>query len=137
MPMRRCGHEEIVPFKRCRHCDREVRDRKRGRPARPYTRLAGTAEERLWGRVDRSAGPDACWPWTGSTSNGYGVIKFDGVQHYAHRKVAELSGLVLGDLSVLHRCDNPLCCNPAHLFLGTHDDNMRDMVAKGRHWRHA
>jgi hypothetical protein len=82
-------------------------------------------------RVDNSGGPAACWPWTGScTRHGYGKLSATEV---AHRVAWELTnGPIPSGLCVLHRCDNPPCCNPAHLFLGTRSDNVADMVAKGR-----
>ncbi len=79
-----------------------------------------------------------CWPWTGGGINrrrgtNYGVFWSDGKAVRAHRVAWELAcGPVPDGLYVLHRCDNPPCCNPAHLFLGTDLDNMRDKVAKGR-----
>jgi hypothetical protein len=90
--------------------------------------------DRFWPKVDRGAGPDACWPWTASTTHGYGQIGVPGTRpHKAHRVAWELTnGPIPDGLLVCHRCDNPPCCNPAHLFLGTNADNMRDMVAKGR-----
>lgn len=83
--------------------------------------------------VDRSAGPDACWPWTGGLSKGYGKLTVGKVALAAHRVAYALTrGPVPSDVSVLHRCDNKKCCNPAHLFLGTQADNMIDMLLKGR-----
>jgi hypothetical protein len=92
--------------------------------------------ERFWCKVARG-GPDECWPWqAGKNAGGYGRITVhDGRAQpiqYAHRVAWELTRGSLGGLFVLHRCDNPACCNPAHLFLGTQTDNMRDRDAKGR-----
>ncbi len=90
--------------------------------------------ERFWARVDRSGGPDACWPWTrGCATGGYGLFCIASKDHRTHRISYYLnSGPFPADLYVCHHCDNPTCVNPSHLFLGTNDDNMRDMVAKGR-----
>jgi len=82
--------------------------------------------------------PDACWPWAGPLDRkGYGVIFHVGGQTgpnwSAHRAAwTLLVGPIPAGMHVLHTCDNPPCCNPAHLFLGTNDDNVADMVAKGR-----
>jgi hypothetical protein len=88
----------------------------------------------FWQNVDQSAGPEACWPWTGSRKDsGYGRLCFDRHQQNAHRVAYQLAtGHDPGDLIVCHSCDNPPCCNPAHLWVGTHGDNARDKVAKGR-----
>lgn len=87
-------------------------------------------------KIDRSAGPDACWLWLASKApGGYGQVRINRVLVRAHRVAYERAvGPVPDGLHVLHRCDNPPCCNPAHLFVGTRSDNMRDMVAKGRHY---
>jgi len=91
--------------------------------------------ERFWAKVDKSGGPDVCWPWLGAkmTRTGYGQMEVDGRPVLTHRLAYELStGVIPEGLWVLHSCDNRPCCNPAHLFLGTHTDNMRDCAAKGR-----
>lgn len=74
-----------------------------------------------------------CWLWLGSTiPTGYGVIGVDGKNWRAHRAAWRAYRGEVGSLHVLHRCDNPGCINPDHLFLGTHTDNMRDRRDKGR-----
>lgn len=77
-----------------------------------------------------------CWNWKhGRHPKGYGRF-FDSDKRHkrAHRGTWEAAnGLIPAGLWVLHRCDNPSCCNPEHLFLGTNEDNVRDKMAKGRH----
>lgn len=80
--------------------------------------------------------PDACWPWLGKPdAEGYGVI-WDEVSRKtkkAHRVAWELeNGPIPDGMDILHRCDNPPCCNPKHLYPGTHLDNMRDREERGR-----
>ncbi len=77
-----------------------------------------------------------CWPWIGkyTSSAGYGLFRTDGGWlGFAHREsFRRCRGPIVDGLWVLHRCDNPPCVNPSHLFLGTPTDNVRDSMAKGR-----
>ncbi len=83
-------------------------------------------------RVDQRAS-DECWPWLGQISNaGYGIMTINRQTYGAHRAAYEsATGEAPGDLFVCHSCDNKICCNPAHLFLGTNTDNQRDASRKG------
>ena len=80
---------------------------------------------------------NGCWLWKGNQASGYGRI-YAGPDHRYHTLLAhrvayqEFIGDVPHNVDVLHTCDVPLCVNPAHLFLGTHKENMADMIAKGR-----
>lgn len=92
-------------------------------------------EERFWAKVQKS---EACWVWRGTIdarTGGYGRFRPDGHgrQVRAHRVSWELAnGPIPEGMHVLHRCDNPPCVRPDHLFLGTNRDNIADRVAKGR-----
>jgi hypothetical protein len=91
---------------------------------------------RLWDRVDTTG---ECWEWQGALyPAGYGIIGLDGGSHATHRLSWEIvNGPIPDGLFVCHKCDNRKCVRPDHLFLGTQKDNMRDMIAKGRHPLHA
>lgn len=89
--------------------------------------------DRFWRGVVRGA-PDECWPWKDTLNHrGYGVFGRLGKQWRAHRVSYELHvGPIPEGMAICHRCDNRLCVNPKHLFVGSHADNVKDMVAKGR-----
>lgn len=88
-------------------------------------------------RFDASVTPEpntGCWLWVGTIGrNGYGRIRRDGVRLWAHRFSYErFKGPIPSGTEICHTCDTPLCVNPDHLFAGTHTENMRDSVRKGR-----
>jgi hypothetical protein len=89
--------------------------------------------QRFWSKVDRR-GPDDCWEWQGARDrDGYGQIMVNYRRKRAHRLAWEIvAGPIPAGMFVCHHCDNPPCVNFAHLFLGTVDDNNRDMRDKGR-----
>lgn len=124
-----CGFERALEFKRlssgvsrrCKRCGTGQND---------------TLRDRLFSRcVSSSTG---CWEWTGPRVGlGYGVLRWEGKNQIASRVALESRlgrKLEPGEFA-LHRCDNPPCCNPDHLFPGSRADNMDDMVSKGRSTR--
>lgn len=91
--------------------------------------------EQFWAQVDRSAGPDGCWPWRGCRdANGYGWLRWQGQRARAHRVALVLDGRPAPDAEAVgrHLCHNKPCCNPRHLMYGTQADNVRDSQAAGR-----
>lgn len=100
--------------------------------------LTDKDKARFWAKVDNN-GPTMshmdtpCWVWTaGKFAAGYGAFQMGGKVQKSHRIAWALSNSAALGPCICHHCDNPSCVNPSHLFLGTHIDNMRDMVIKGR-----
>lgn len=88
-------------------------------------------EPAFWKRIDKT---ETCWNWIGQQDGGgYGIVGWKGKHQRTHRVAWLLMrGEIPHGMLVLHHCDNPRCCNPEHLYLGTQADNMRDMVERKR-----
>lgn len=108
--------------------------------------ILGYTKEHIWNRLCRFIVQipfSDCHFWIGTLGrkNGYGCFKIrekgnrDNCKQFkVHRLIYEFTKGEIGNNHVLHKCDNPCCVNPDHLFLGTHQDNMKDMAKKGRAW---
>ncbi|MDX1253654.1 MAG: HNH endonuclease signature motif containing protein, partial [Oceanisphaera sp.] len=94
--------------------------------------LSEQAQDRFWAKV-KGDKEDACWLWQGAVStSGYGNLRADKVYRRAHRTAYELChGNIPDGMCVMHSCDVKLCCNPAHLSVGTLAENTRDAAEKG------
>ena len=86
--------------------------------------------QEFWSKVDIKS-KDVCWNWKAGRSNDYGSFRLDNKTMHASRASWIITnGSILDNKLVLHKCDNKLCCNPDHLYLGTQSDNMRDKVER-------
>lgn len=94
--------------------------------------LRGTSTERFWNKVNKT---ESCWEWTGAIYHGYGAFSDGTMTHRAHRLAWQMvNGPIPKGIWILHRCDNRKCVRIDHLFAGTPQDNVDDMMGKKRHW---
>lgn len=107
-----------------------------GDPKKQMRYRVASAKQRLLARISKNDST-GCWEFTGCLdSKGYGLLTINNISHKAHRiSYQEFVGEIPNCLFVLHKCDNRKCVNPEHLFVGTHIENMQDMVNKGRSQR--
>lgn len=98
---------------------------------KPIRALSVEEIDLFWSKVQRGS-VDECWPWTAGLKHGYGCFKIDRGSFKSSRIARFLATGINPPDCVLHKCDNPPCCNPSHLFDGTLQDNVADMMAKGR-----
>lgn len=130
IPCPDCGKPMLYTSKHCRKCGHiYIGITQRHPRSDPIVRF--------WSYVDKSGGPTACWPWTKFIHpKGYGIYLVRGWgkrTSRTHRIAYELTyGPIPDDLYACHHCDNPACCNPNHIFIGTQKDNMQDAARKNR-----
>lgn len=102
---------------------------------KPIPNLTTEQIDRFWSKIDKSGGPDVCWEWQSlRDKDGYGRLKIRPYGIFGSNRVAYylIYHQQPGNLCVLHTCDNPPCCNPKHLWLGTQLDNIIDRCEKDR-----
>lgn len=128
-----CGCGQRTPISRLTETRRGAI---KGQPRRfvyGHAKRKVAPELRFWDKV-KIGQPDECWEWQASKyRNGYGVFNAPPITRLAHRFAYHTTyGLIPRGMVICHHCDNPACCNPAHLFLGTSHDNAQDCIVKGR-----
>ena len=129
-----CGCGKRTPLARSTSTKHGRRQGQPQRFCRGHRKASVTTDAGFWKRVDVKGGNE-CWPWLSYINDaGYGVTRTTRNKAVRASHIAyELTYGPLPDgMFVCHSCDNPVCCNPAHLFAGTHTDNMRDMDKKNR-----
>lgn len=139
-----CGGAFLPPYRvtaaywaRRRYCSIPCRNKaRRGQPQPWNIGPRIPLEERFWAKVDER-GPDECWEWQGTRlRQGYGVFMVSNTPRQlvrAHRTAYELvNGPIEAGRYICHHCDNPPCCNPRHLYMGTASDNARDRERRNR-----
>ncbi len=95
-----------------------------------------STSDRFWSKVDKSGGPDSCWPWLlCCDGRGYGMFSLPRgntkmIRSNRMALILYLDRELTDKEEACHSCDNPTCCNPSHLFVGTHRDNMEDYGSK-------
>ncbi len=121
-------------------CSKHHKRMRKGQDINVKTSRELTVEERFLSKINKIN--DGCWLWTGATrgSNGfmYGMFHLKNEIHSAHRFSwmlwkGKLAKTEERELCVCHKCDNPLCVNPEHLYIGTHKQNMQDKAVKSRY----
>jgi len=123
-----CKTKELLSIAAKKYPD--VQKNFRGTKLIPF--LGQDKMDSFWAKVRIMAQPELCWDWSG-TAGRYGYFRIGSAMYKANRVAYKLHyGIDPSDSEVMHSCDNGLCCNPSHLSLGTHADNMQDMVKKGR-----
>lgn len=122
----------IVPstgHRNCRTCHRQREAERRSKIPKPTKWERAVA--RFWSKVDKSG---TCWEWQATPNGRYGSFTHDNQTHGAHRFAWMIKhGDIPDGMFVCHRCDNPRCVRPSHLFLGEAADNTEDMMKKGRY----
>lgn len=137
-----CGCGELTPFVTATDARRGIvkgQHRRFVQGHQTRVRMPRPIAERFWEKVDKR-GPNECWPWKAAKGpSGHGQFRIGSKKDSSMRSVPaarvayELTyGPMEEGLEACHKCDNPPCCNPSHIFPGTHKENMEDMANKGR-----